>query len=122
MIDQIYNYSNYIISILIFVIALFGIIISKNLIKKLVCLGIFQTSILLFYITLAYIEGGVAPVLKCLDLKLCPEIIINPLPHVLMLTAIVVGVAILAVGLALVVLIKKEFNTIEHDELPNVLQ
>jgi multicomponent Na+:H+ antiporter subunit C len=122
MVDFIYNYSNYVVAILIFMIALLGIIISGNLIKKLACLGLFQTSILIFYISLAYIDNGVAPIIECEDINNCTQIMVNPLPHVLMLTAIVVGVAILAVGLALIILIKKEYKTIESDELPNVLQ
>ena len=91
----------------------FYIVISHgNLVKKIVGLNIFQVSVFIFYISMGKISGGTAPILS-------PEITVysNPLPHVLILTAIVVGVATTALGLALVVSIKKAYGTVEEDEI-----
>jgi multicomponent Na+:H+ antiporter subunit C len=116
---MIYNL-NYIIAIFIFAAGLYITIVSNNLIKKLLGLAIFQTSVLLFYISMAKVTGGNIPVLKCLDYNLCPGLYTNPLPHVLMLTAIVVGVATLAVGLAIIIRIKQDFNTIDEEEIMRI--
>lgn len=84
-----------------------------NLIKKIVGLNIFQTSVFMLYISLGKVSGGTAPILTG-----DPETVYsNPLPHVLILTAIVVGIATTAVGLALVVRIKETYGTIEEDEI-----
>jgi multicomponent Na+:H+ antiporter subunit C len=93
-------------------IGLYVVVAHGNLIKTLVGLGIFQTSVYLLYIAPGKIAGGTAPIIA--------EGITtysNPLPHVLILTAIVVGVATLALGLALVVRIQEEYGTIEEDEI-----
>ena len=104
---------NYLIVILLMMIGLFLVISRANLVKKLVGLSIFQTSVFLFYITLGRVSGGTAPIL--MD---APDILYsNPLPHVLILTAIVVGVATTALGLALILRIKESFGTIEEDEI-----
>ena len=92
---------NYGISVLIMMVGLGGIIIKGNLVKKMIALAIFQVSVLLFYISISYVEGAAVPIIKE-----GVKIYTNPLPHVLMLTAIVVGIAVMAVGLALIVLIK----------------
>ncbi len=85
-----------------------------NLIKKLLGLSIFQTGIFYFYVSLGKVDGGTAPIF----LEGQEELIYsNPLPHVLILTAIVVGVATMAVGLALVVRIYEYYDTIEEDEI-----
>jgi len=84
-----------------------------NLVKKVVGLNIFQASVFLLYISVGKIWGGTAPIfVKGEDLTFS-----NPLPHVLILTAIVVGVATTAIGLALVVRIKEAFGTVEEDEI-----
>jgi multicomponent Na+:H+ antiporter subunit C len=75
-------------------------------------LNVFQTSVFLFYISLAKVSGGTAPILTGKD-----EVFSNPLPHVLILTAIVVGIATTALGLAIVVRIREAFGTIEEDEI-----
>ena len=103
---------NYWISFFLMMLGFYGVITSGNLIKKLLGMGLFQTSVLLFYISIAKIEGAAVPILAE-DRTLYT----NPLPHVLMLTAIVVGVAVLAVGLALVVRIRDAYGTIEEDEI-----
>jgi multicomponent Na+:H+ antiporter subunit C len=108
---------NYIVCFAIFLLSLYSIATSKNLLKKIISLAIFQSSVLLFFITMAKVSDAGAPILKCLDYNNCPNIYSNPLPHVLMLTAIVVGVAGLAVGIALIIRIDKSYGTIEEDEI-----
>ncbi len=103
---------NYFITIFLMISGLFIVIARGNLIKKLVGLSLFQTSVYLLYLTPAKILGGTAPIYDA-SYKLYS----NPLPHVLMLTAIVVGVATLALGLALVVRIKEAYGTVEEDEI-----
>lgn len=84
-----------------------------NLVKKVVGLNIFQASVFLLYISSGKIWGGTAPIF----VEGKELIFSNPLPHVLILTAIVVGVATTAIGLALVVRIKEAFGTVEEDEI-----
>ena len=104
---------NYLIVILLMMIGLFLVISRANLVKKLVGLSIFQTSVFLFYITLGRVSGGTAPILT----DAADTVYSNPLPHVLILTAIVVGVATTALGLALILRIKESFGSIEEDEI-----
>lgn len=104
---------NYYVVIFLMMAGLFVVISRQNLIKKLVGLSIFQTSVFLFYITLGKIAGGTAPIL----IDDPTAVYSNPLPHVLILTAIVVGVATTALGLALVLRINEAFGSIEEDEL-----
>ena len=91
-------------------IGLYITITHGNLIKKLIGLSIFQTSVFIFYISSAKIEGGTAPILLE-DVNLYS----NPLPHVLILTAIVVGIATTALGLALVIRIHEAYGSIEEE-------
>ena len=104
---------NYLIVILLMMIGLFLVISRANLVKKMVGLSIFQTSVFLFYITLGRVSGGTAPILT----DASDTLYSNPLPHVLSLTAIVVGVATTALGLALILRIKEAFGSIEEDEI-----
>lgn len=103
---------NYWIVVILMMAGLYIIVARHNLIKKLLGLSIFQTAIFYFYISLGKANGGSAPILSD---KV--EIYSNPLPHVLILTAIVVGVATTAVGLALVIRIHGETGSIEEDDL-----
>lgn len=99
-------------TIFIAMAGLYIVIARGNLVKKLVGLSIFQTSVYLLYIAPGKLLGGTAPIIA--------EgftVYSNPLPHVLILTAIVVGVATLALGLALVVRIREAYDTIEEDEI-----
>lgn len=92
----------------------FYVVVSRgNLIKKIVGLNLFQTSVFMLYISAGKIFGGTAPIFTDNP----DEVYSNPLPHVLILTAIVVGVATTALGLALIIRIKETFGTIEEDEL-----
>ena len=104
---------NYLIVICLMMGGLFIVISQNNLVKKLVGLAIFQTSVFLFYITVGKMAGGTAPIL----IDSANVAYSNPLPHVLILTAIVVGVATTALGLALVLRIHAAFGSIEDDEV-----
>jgi len=106
---------NYWMVIVLMMIGLYIVVSRGNLVKKVVGLNIFQTSVFLLYISMGKISGGTAPILTGK-----PEVYSNPLPHVLILTAIVVGVATTALGLALVVRIKNAYDTIEEDEIQAV--
>ena len=110
--SQILGLYNYWIVVFLMMAGFYNVIARGNLVKKLVGLTIFQTSVFLMYISLGKVEGGTAPILA-------PgfEAYSNPLPHVLILTAIVVGIATTAVGLALVVRIREAYGTIEEDEI-----
>ncbi|WP_025899138.1 cation:proton antiporter subunit C [Sneathiella glossodoripedis] len=108
-----FDHYSYWIVIILFVIGLYTVMSRSNLIKKMIGLSLFQISVFLFYITMGKIEGGTAPIL--VD---APDTVYsNPLPHVLILTAIVVGVATTALGLSLVVRIKETYDTIDEDEI-----
>lgn len=109
---QILGLYNYWIVIILMMAGLYIMIARYNLIKKIIGLGVFQTSIFYLYITMGKVQGGSAPILAD-----GIESYSNPLPHVLILTAIVVGVATTAVALALIVRIYEEYNTIEEDEI-----
>jgi multicomponent Na+:H+ antiporter subunit C len=99
-------------TVFIAIAGLYIVIARGNLIKKLVGLSIFQTSVYLLYIAPGKLIGGTAPIHSKQF-----EIYSNPLPHVLILTAIVVGVATLALGLALAVRIREAYGTVEEDEI-----
>jgi multicomponent Na+:H+ antiporter subunit C len=144
-VDGLFSHFNYVVVIILMMTGLYVVFASRNLIKKLVGLSVFQTSVFLFYITLAKIAGAQPPIL--VKDKSSPtgyddhsayvdtievaasgvtyalpgqgsEILYsNPLPHVLILTAIVVGVATLAIGLALTVRIREVYQTIEMDTI-----
>lgn len=156
MIEFVLERGNYWAIIGLMMIGLYISFSATNLIKRLVGLGLFQTSIILFYISLSRVDGGTAPIYYGKDYKAMKaygahppaasghegatqegaeagaqsydgayaatseglyNVYSNPLPHVLMLTAIVVGVATLAVGLAIIVRIREAYGTIESDEI-----
>ena len=97
------------------------IVMSKgNLIKKIVGINIFQTSVFMFYISVGKISKGTIPIFP-VDMKIDKSIIYsNPIPHVLILTAIVVGVATTSLGLALIVRIRETYGTIEEEEINKI--
>ncbi|MBI4194330.1 MAG: cation:proton antiporter subunit C [Betaproteobacteria bacterium] len=106
------NHFSYWATLFIAIAGLYIVIARGNLVKKLVGLAIFQTSVYLLYIAPGKLIGGTAPIIADKF-----AVYSNPLPHVLILTAIVVGVATLALGLAIVVRIKEAYGTIEEDEI-----
>ncbi len=103
---------NYWIFIFLMMVGFYTLISRGNLVKKIVGLNIFQTSVFILYISMGKVTGGTAPILVEGD-----TVYSNPLPHVLILTAIVVGVATTALGLSLVVRINEAYGTIEEDEI-----
>jgi len=109
---------NYWIYVTLMMIGFYAMIAKKNLIKKVIGANIFQTAIFLFYISLAEVEGGTAPILMHGHdgAHAAHEVIyVNPLPHVLILTAIVVSVSTTAVALALIIKIYQVYGSIEED-------
>ena len=112
---------NYWVVIFLMMVGFYALISRGNLVKKVIGLNIFQTSVIIFYVSTGKIAGGTAPILIGDDHGVAEagaEVLYsNPLPHVLMLTAIVVGVATMAMALALVVRIRETYGTIEDDEI-----
>jgi len=110
--------------LVLMMVGLYAVIATGNLVKRMVGLSIFQTSVFLLYIATAKVTGGAPAIFNYADLSAgtIPDdaVYANPLPHVLILTAIVVGVATLAMGLALVVRIREIYGTIEDDELSEI--
>ena len=106
------SHYGYWIAIFLMIAGLYITIARGNLVKKLIGLGIFQTSVYLLYIAPGKLIGGTAPIISEAF-----KTYSNPLPHVLILTAIVVGVATLALGLAIVVRVREAYGTIEEDEI-----
>lgn len=105
---------HYWICVGLMMVGLYIVIDATNLVKKMMGLNIFQVSVIMFYVSMAKVSGGTAPIIPD---DMDSVLYSNPLPHVLMLTAIVVGVATTALGLSLAVRIKEAYGTIEEDEL-----
>jgi multicomponent Na+:H+ antiporter subunit C len=103
---------NYWIFIALMMVGLYTIIASPNLVKKVIGLSVFQTAIFLFFISLSKIAGGTVPITEP-----PAELYSNPLPHALVLTAIVVSVSTMAVALAILINIKRAYGTVEEDEM-----
>jgi multicomponent Na+:H+ antiporter subunit C len=112
MIEQFLSHYNYWVVIILMMVGFYVVVAQGNLVKKIVGLNIFQTSVFIFYISVGKVEGGSAPILAE-----NVEVYSNPLPHVLILTAIVVGIATTALALALVVRIKEAYGSVEESEL-----
>lgn len=117
---------NYIAYIVLMMIGLYAMIVKNNLVKKIIGMSIFQTSIILFYVATAYKNGASIPIIAhghgaehhaahAVDF-------INPLPHVLMLTAIVVSVATLGVALSLAIKVYRQYGTLEEDDINEQLR
>ncbi len=111
---ELLGYFNYWVFAIVLVIGFYAVISKRNLIKKLLGLAIFQSAVFLMYITMDKVEGGTAPIIQA---GVTDQLYSNPLPQVLILTAIVVGVSMTALGLAIVVRIKEAYGTIEEDEI-----
>jgi len=107
---------NYWIVVILMMIGFYAVIARGNMVKKIMGLNLFQTSVFIMFISAGKIIGGSTPVLRE-----GVTVYSNPLPHVLILTAIVVGVATTAVGLALAVRIREAYGTIEDDELVHLI-
>lgn len=112
--ELIIGHYNYWLVIIIMMAGFYTVISQGNLVKKIAGLNIFQVSVFMLYISIGTVTDGAAPIITE-----GVEVYSNPLPHVLILTAIVVGVATTALGLALVVRIKEAYGTIEEDDIHN---
>ena len=110
--SMIIGHYNYWLAIVIMMAGFYTVISRGNLIKKIAGLNIFQVSAFLLYISIGAVDEGATPIIEE-----GVSLYSNPLPHVLILTAIVVGVATTALGLALVVRIKEAYGTIEEDDI-----
>ena len=105
------------ISLLLFMIGLYGVISKNNLIKKIIGLAIINASVVLFFIAIGYREGGLAPIMSSEEVGSTNIIFVNPIPQALMLTAIVVSISLTAVALALVVKIYSKYKTLDVQKL-----
>jgi len=115
--EFILGHLNYWLFTILMMTGLYIVVAKGNLIKKIVGLNLFQTAVFMFYISLGKVTGGTAPIFP-VDMQIDPTVVYsNPLPHVLILTAIVVGIATTSLGLALIVRIREEYETIEEDEI-----
>jgi multicomponent Na+:H+ antiporter subunit C len=117
VIDEIAARFPYWLTTALLVIGLYGMIAKRNLMKKVIGANIFQVAIILFYIAGSQKEGGTVPILEHGGEHIDPSAFINPLPHVLMLTAIVVAVAISGVALAFMIRLYREFHTLDEREI-----
>jgi multicomponent Na+:H+ antiporter subunit C len=127
MLDYVVSKYNFWIYVVLMMIGLYGMMGKRNLIKKLIGMNIFQSAIILFYVSIGVKTGGTVPILSGHGHGHGHEIIdvaqyINPLPHVLMLTAIVVSIATTGVALAVLILIYRRYNTLEEDEILKIRQ
>ncbi len=112
-----YNYWIYVVLMMVGFYAMIG---KRNLVKKLIGMNIFQTAIILLFISAGVKHGSKIPIVdkyEALEKGVDVASIVNPLPHVLMLTAIVVGIAVTGVALAILLRIYREYGTLEEDEI-----
>ena len=109
---DLFAHYNYWVVIALTMLGMYVVMANPNLVKKIIGLNIFQTAVFIFYISTGELEGGTAPILSDAF-----TVYTNPLPHVLILTAIVVGVATTALALALAVRIYRAYQTIEEDDI-----
>lgn len=109
---------NYWVTIALMMIGLYAVIARDNLVKKVMGLNLFQVSVIMFYVSMGKVKGGTAPIVP--EHSVGPVVYSNPIPHVLMLTAIVVGIATTAMALSLVVRIREAYGTTEEDEIRDI--
>ena len=108
-----HNYQ-YVAAMLLFCIGLYTVIVRRNIIKKLIGLNIMETAVFFLYISMGYLDGGIAPIrVGGAD----PSRMVNPIPQALILTGIVVAVSVTALALALVILLYRQYGTLDVDRL-----
>jgi multicomponent Na+:H+ antiporter subunit C len=120
LLDEIVAKYNYWVYVVLMMIGFYAMIGKRNLVKKLLGMNIFQTAIILFFVSMGAKRGGGIPILdKQAALAGAVDVaqVVNPLPHVLMLTAIVVSVSVTGVALAVLLRIYKEYGSLEEDEI-----
>lgn len=103
---------NYWVYIFLLVVGLYAVLVKGNYVKRMIGLGIFQSAVFLLFITMDKVEGGTGPIFKGAPDP--DQLFANPLPQVLILTAIVVGIAVTALGLAIAIRIREEFGSVEE--------
>jgi multicomponent Na+:H+ antiporter subunit C len=111
---QLLNNYQYVAAMLLFCIGLYTVIMRRNIIKKLIGLNIMETAVFFFYISLGYLDGGIAPIRVA---GADPSRMVNPIPQALILTGIVVAVSVTALALALVILLYRQYGTLDVDRL-----
>jgi multicomponent Na+:H+ antiporter subunit C len=125
MIEYIVSKHSYWFYIILIMIGFYGMMVKNNLMKKLIGMNIFQWSIILFFISIGAKKGATIPIIdthRAINQAVRAADYINPLPHVLMLTAIVVGVATTGIALALLIIIYQKYGTLEEDEIIEALK
>ena len=126
--DYLISHYNYWIYILLMMIGLYAMLAKNNLVKKIIGMSIFQTAIIVFYVSIGAKRGATIPIIahghgpEAAHEAINIAHYANPLPHVLMLTAIVVSVGTLGVALAICLGIYRRYNTLEEDEIQEQLQ
>lgn len=105
----------YFLTLLLLLLGVYGLVSCKNYMKKLICMNIMQVAVIFFYLCFAQKKGGTIPV--ALDTIVNADKYVNPIPHGLMLTAIVVSLGTTGVGLALLTRIKEKYGSIEEDDI-----
>ncbi len=120
--DLLLSHFNYFIYIILMMVGFYAMMGKRNLVKKLVGMNIFQWSIILFFVSIGAKKGGTIPIVEGVhghgvDVVVQAGQYVNPLPHVLMLTAIVVGVGTTGLSLALLLTLYKKYKTLEEDEI-----
>ena len=116
MTDFVLQHFNYWVVIFLMMIGMYTVISRGHLLKKVIGLNIFQTSVFILYISIGYIEGGTVPIVAGQVVGNTVDVVYaNPLPHVLILTAIVVGVSTTALALALIIRIRDAYGTLEEN-------
>jgi multicomponent Na+:H+ antiporter subunit C len=111
----------YVFIVILLMIGLYGMAFKRNLLKKVIGMTIFQTAIYLLFIQGATKTGATIPV-RSPELGVSPELYINPLPQVIVLTAIVVGVAITGVALSLLLVTHRRFGTLDEDRILRMMR
>jgi multicomponent Na+:H+ antiporter subunit C len=115
--DFIIGHVNYWLFTVLMMTGLYTVVAKGNFVKKIIGLNMFQSAVFMLYISVGKVDGGTAPIFP-VDMNIDPtQLYSNPLPSVLILTAIVVGIATTALALALIVRIREEFGTIEEDDI-----
>lgn len=127
MLDFIIGKYNFWFYVILMMVGLFAMLAKRNLVKKLIGMNIFQTAIILFYVSIGVKKGNVhVPIIVSShgheNHLIHAADYLNPLPHVLMLTAIVVSIATTGVALAVLILIYRRYNTLNEDEIIQIRQ
>jgi multicomponent Na+:H+ antiporter subunit C len=117
MLDFILGHYAYWFILVLLVIGLYGMLLKKNLVKKVIGMSIFQSAVILFFVAGASKWNATVPILESHKGAVDPGRYINPLPHTLMLTAIVVGVATMGVAFALIIMIYRRYQTLDESAL-----